>query len=138
MRELKFRAWHKKGKMMFSAENMGQDQLTLSVDGRGFINVSGDSTELSEFITDMLPMQYTGLKDKNGKDIYEGDILKKENLKAKVFWDDTDLAFKAISNDGDKYGPYYMDLKSNSEHNKKEIKKIEIIGNIHENPELLK
>jgi len=41
MREIKFRAWHTLQNVMFSAEELGTDQMTLSVDGRGFVNVSG-------------------------------------------------------------------------------------------------
>jgi len=85
-------------------------------------------------------MQYTGLKDKNGKKIFEGDILSDEvevdglieKSKRQVFWNNK-KGFWALD--------YSFDQdKSLSDSLYKELKifEFEIIGNIHENKELLK
>lgn len=63
--------------------------------------------------------QYTGLKDCNGKEIYEGDVLEWENgNRANVFYDPYSAS----------YSPNFNNWKPN---------KTKVIGNIHENPELL-
>ena len=78
-------------------------------------------------------MQCTGLKDKAGKLIYEGDIVhkkgsknwKKEKLLSKVVWSKESAAFMI----SDENGLHQMPLNSNN---------IEVLGNIFENPQLLK
>lgn len=87
-------------------------------------------------------MQYTGLKDKNGKEIYEGDIFRPgpsyNERSFRVNWEDEDARFLGIGCGkdservpGEKYVCYvgvYNKLKNNT---------VEVIGNIYENPELL-
>ena len=82
--------------------------------------------------------QFTGLHDKNGKEIYEGDTvvcaygkydLEKEGLVriGKIIYDDRTASFKVRVKDSAVLVGFFYD-----------INKIEIIGNIHENPELMK
>jgi uncharacterized phage protein (TIGR01671 family) len=135
-RILKFRAWHTKLNKMFSAIEMGRDELCLNPDGRGFVNVNGKSTSLSMYYPEMIPMQFTGLLDKNGKKIYEGDIVK---------IDDDFEQWGAMA--GELREIYYnrggFRVKPKAEqrgngHWLESSLEYEIIGNIYENPELLK
>jgi hypothetical protein len=88
MRRIRVRAWHFQLKKMFSPEEMAQDQMTLLPTGE-FINVHSTSTRLSTIIphTLMLPLQSTGLRDKNFIEVFEGDIIKEGGLVAVIEWD---------------------------------------------------
>lgn len=126
-REMKFRGWDTRKNVMYSANTMGQDQLTLSVDGRGFINVSGRSTKLSTFPTHIIPMQYTGLKDKDRVEGYYQDITEDSNGdRYEVAWDEDDAT-------------YYLRATGLNVCDKelRAIKEQKVIGNIHQHPELL-
>lgn len=128
MRPIKFRAWDTKRKKMYSAAEMGRDELTLNPDGRGFVNVNGVSTKLSHYCSHLIPMQFTSLHDKNGKEIYESDIVlfdstveNMPNTRHVIKWLDGHFTGGGILGAGDYDG-----------------KDCEVIGNIHENPEMLK
>lgn len=75
--------------------------------------------------------QYTGLKDKNGKEIYEGDIvgdIEGIHELAICVWDDSNAEFDFVCVDG----------KCTKDNVKSWLEMYEIIGNIHENRELLR
>ncbi len=75
-RAIRCKAWDTIRKKMFSAQEMGADELTLNPDGRGFVNVSSVSTKLSQYATHLIPLQYVGKYDKNGSEICDGDIVR--------------------------------------------------------------
>jgi uncharacterized phage protein (TIGR01671 family) len=84
---------------------------------------------------DVVLMQYTGLKDKNGKEIYEGDIVKAEDFdwgldgNYQIKWGGDYPAFDIFELSGKSLDVEYNILSSDPD--------IEVIGNIYENPELL-
>lgn len=111
MRELKFRAWDERTKEMVYSKPMPDF---------GFWKwVAYDS--------DTVSMQFTGLLDKNGKEIYEGDILKGTRYGSECY-----EAVKWVCGyDGDHWpvAGFAFELD--------ELAGTEVIGNIYENPELL-
>lgn len=133
MREIKFRAWDKKDKIMHTPS--GYSFIKEMHYGPEFHKIIiaeyyPDETWGFNEIKDFEIMQYTRLKDKNGVEIYEGDVLKHEGGCTSVVTPvEGGWVVKYICEDD--YGNLYS---FSSIKNNKEIK---IIGNIHENPELL-
>jgi hypothetical protein len=112
MREIKFRAWNESLKKYSKPFGLGDNVLN-------YTNEEGLGTIKS--LTNEIVDQYTGLKDKNGKEIYEGDVLKEEDRLFTVVWDDVWAKFKLKHED--KY-IQYPDWNRGV--------KMEIVGNIHE------
>jgi uncharacterized phage protein (TIGR01671 family) len=130
-REIKFRGWHSEQKKMFSAEEMAIDQLTILTTG-SFINVSGADVRLSTIYPNdiFIPLQFTGLHDKNGKEIYEGDILSMDNPHY-GYGDPDEKGYRLYVVD-DIIDFHYDYMEHCISHD------AIVIGNIYENPELIK
>lgn len=130
MREIKFRVWDKNDKRIFIDPQMidfynkkigyMQYQTEYMPDTSYSIPVGFEEFEYSEL------MEWTGLYDKNGEGIYEGDIfhIGSEKILYVVEWIDCGLKGRQIKNKSWIGLDYWKD-------------DIEVIGNIYENPELL-
>lgn len=126
MREIKFRAWDKRHK-----EWCEHFTLDFEKNSESYIdNVYGGSFQhCTENDENVILMQYTGLKDKNGEEIYEGDIVTQT--------DDIESLKGAVSfSKGMFCIPSSRGLKILGGHDYKE-RDTEIIGNVYENPELI-
>lgn len=133
MRELKFRAWtRQKPSMPWS-----QKFVAITGNGEQMVPIGGTFTGVWHILGDdaegLIIEQYTGLKDNNGKEIYEGDIVKARWYRAKNARLDTRGEIKF--NDGWFYikdDPDGQDRLGVPIHNCYDI---EIVGNIHEGEE---
>ena len=128
MREIKFRFW-------YSSENriIYDSSEIENIEPTGINEAIKELQEDSDFIV----MQYTGLKDKNGKEIYEEDILS-FNLNTRYGFIEKKgvVCCKNLSNCGIEFLPLTID-KMNFFDLFVEAKQIKILGNIYENLELL-
>ena len=123
MREIKFRAWDKENEKMMKVSSLYLENKEISVKENGTFRLFR--------MQDL--MQYTGVKDKNGKEIYEGDIVLVElsgtSTQYKTVVKIKEGAFIASLIDGEDY-IYIFNRGFDSND-------FEILGNVYENPELL-
>ena len=126
MREIKFRAWYKPYSHMVESDDVESINFDVEIIGvymelenRGFHKLRLSDFEL---------MQYTGLKDRNGKEIYEGDIINDSfgDRKGRIRYNIHIAAFEIAEYDG---------IHLLSSHNSE--KYFEVIGNIYEHPHLI-
>lgn len=125
-REIKFRGYDKFDKRWVYGYGLHQ---SIFIDGSSNAYVTAGIREV--FIVDKESAgQYTGCKDANGNEIYEGDILKCKLYNGDyenyvIVWDEEDACFDAFNKDKSNFMVTSIWTAS------------EIIGNIYENPELL-
>ena len=125
MREIKFRAWLKEDKKMVNVETMDFTDKSMQYLEKN--EIFGAYLLRRMIFKDIELMQYTGIKDKNGVEIYEGDIIICKygpEIMMEVKW--VDEGFRTL---GKYNGDNYVGYVKNS---------AEVIGNIYENEELLK
>ena len=162
MREIKFRAWDKKEKRMFRVwkltfSGVNHPEVSELMD-RPHPRFSLEEAELKHHPLNTIIMQYTGLRDKNGREIYEEDIIKghldsKWDTKKKTWIAEEYLLGKVVYNAeqgvyGIKHDSYLYRASSDCDLAIKTslenylplnyFVELEVVGNVFENPELLK
>lgn len=153
-RKIKFRAWNTEMKhMVFPSLEFGREiwPYTYKRIIKSETNENGDKVE---FVLEMVSidhilqstefevMQFTGLLDKNGKEIYEGDILKSKfvNCNFAIEWNNDVACYDwyVLAENKKKGASLAKSIEEAPEKAKKKFTKIvEVVGNIYQNPELI-
>ena len=124
MREIKFRAWDLKTKTMHTVEN-------INFCGRETVTVQYNPVK-KICLDSVILMQYTGAKDKNGVEIYEGDIIRHQSGKYgtdfEIKWSPILCGFTAMQIESGHPSPQL---------NQGTMSYFAVVGNIYENTELL-
>ena len=133
MREFKFRAWDKKLNIMWDPFS-----LTKLLEYLTFENCPNATAyeAMKDHFNDFVWQQYTGLKDKAGKDIYEGDIVTDLCYGDLVYRNSKGVV---MFKDGQYIENYWNQPVADSIQNNGRLKScLSVIGNIYENPEMIK
>lgn len=143
--KIKARAWHTKKQIMYLPSQLGEDDVTLSVNGRGFLNVSGASTKLTQELTWLLPLLFIGKRDRNDNEIYEEDVVKLSVWVGQELEDWVRKEFTALVKWSDRLSCFYFleiatckPLSFFLTSGRIEEDEIEVLGDGFRNPELLK
>lgn len=146
MREIKFRAFHKERKKFYffgtlvycdEYNHLGFDLINHEVDGGPYCNIDSKTDDFENI------QQYIGLKDKNGKEIYEGDIVLTTYISLEESKSELSPipSFSKVKNKKEivelKGGGFFPFTRLWAHGNEDFIKFTEVIGNIYENKELL-
>ena len=130
MRYIKFRCWDKEDKKIKKVFALDFAEWWVATDYyygdkfKGF--PSGERNSFHNEETDRhILMQFTGLLDKNGKEIYEGDVVLIDDEYFAVSYSEEECAFVVVSDSlNNNLGEYYS-------------REIEVMSNIYENPEMM-
>ena len=126
MKELKFRVWDKERETFLNNVFIGSDGTLYqfskdTIFGTAITFLDSENKKI---------LQYTGLHDKNGKEIFEGDIIKIKDETYRITWNGCFSSFDMTNIDKTKQ---YKDLYILN----RDYQKSEIVGNIYQNRELL-
>lgn len=128
MKQIKFRAWHKDGAYMMPVEEIDFENK--------LINKSG----VWRWFNELVLMQYTGLKDKNGVEIFEGDYV--VGVQYLTTSPNVPFEIKGVVRYSERNTMFYIDDKNKGHDMFMQSLGstpyiLEVIGNIYENPDLL-
>ena len=124
MREIKFRAWDKEDeRMVYTDWGSFRNWYNESIGGKVVVNRGrdGEKLRMSE------PMQFTGLHDKNGKEIWEGDVVRTTSPSDALTFRVGIIEYREGYFSVGGWYPWTRNAEA-----------CEVLGNIYENPELLK
>ena len=125
MREIKFR-----GKKFYTSEWVYGSLIQWPNEEADILELDSGGSLFKRKVNTLTVGQYTGMKDENEQEIYEGDIVN-------VSWGKEEIPMQVLMQDGEWVLNEYGDDTYQSLYDFRQ-KELEVIGNIHDNPELLK